>query len=93
MYIWGKGRAAGRVGSTFRRVQEKWPVDNSATLRPRDQFPPAPIRDIMKPSEERYCVSSCNPRCWLEAGFWIPIPITVILIETKLFTSLKQRQW
>ena len=47
MYIWGKGRAAGQVGSgqTFcrqsrvgsgqrfagsGRVQEKWPVDNSA---------------------------------------------------------------
>ena len=43
MHIWGKGRAAGRVGSgqsfagsgrvTYSgRVQEKWPVDNSSRV-------------------------------------------------------------
>ena len=49
MYIWGKGRATGqtfcrqsRVGSGQRfvgsgRVQEKWPVDNSALASLRQE--------------------------------------------------------
>ena len=63
MYIGGKGRAAGRVGSdflsaiagrvgsTFRRVgssrvQEKWPVDNSA-LHTAQSFEQNSIHEIL----------------------------------------------